>query len=285
MLKIERRHGDDGEPSLKLAGEISGPWVEELRRVTEAALAVAAPLRLDLSDVAFVDRDGVALLSHLGEREVTLVNCSAFVTELLGPAAMSAEPVGSLPSLTDSDYAAAIDRLMAEYSGRVYRLAYGITRNHSDAEEVMQDVFLTVLKKGDTFEGRSKLSSWIYRVTTNAAYNKRRGKRYEVEVPIGEHLPRFEPDGRRSGTHAYLVADWSRDPEHSALAGETRRVLEHALDTLPSHYRAVLVLRDVEDLSNEQVADILGESVGSVKSRLHRARMAVREQLTQHLAG
>ena len=81
------------------------------------------------------------------------------------------------------------------------------------------------------------------------------------------------------------MTDWSRDPEHSALAGETRRVLERALDTLPAHYRAVLVLRDVEDLSNEQTAEILGESVATVKSRLHRARMALREQLTRYPAG
>jgi RNA polymerase sigma-70 factor, ECF subfamily len=181
--------------------------------------------------------------------------------------------------------AAALERLMKEYSGHVFRLAYGITRNHADAEEIVQDVFVTILYKGDTFDGRSALSTWIYRVTANAALNKRRGKRYEVEVPIEEHLPRFGTDGRRSGAHAYLVADWSRDPEHSAFAGETRRMLARALDTLPPHYRAVLVLRDVEDLSNEQVADILGESVESVKSRLHRARMALREQLTQHLAG
>ena len=83
MLKIERRQTDDGGLSLKLAGEIRGPWVEELRRVTEAVLAAAVPLRLDLLDVAFVDRDGVVLLARLARRDVTLVNCSAFVTELL----------------------------------------------------------------------------------------------------------------------------------------------------------------------------------------------------------
>ena len=114
--------------------------------------------------------------------------------------------------------------------------------------------------------------------------NKRRGKRREVEVPIDDLLPRFEVDGHRSGDRAYLVADWSQDPERALLEGERRQVLETALDRLAPHYRAVLVLRDVEELSNEQVAEILGESVGSVKSRLHRARMALREQLTQQFA-
>ena len=195
---------------------------------------------------------------------------------------MIAGSSGSLAQARAGD-AAALERLMEEYSGRVFRLAYGITRNHADAEEVVQDVFVTVLKKGDSFEGRSALSTWIYRVTANAALNKRRGKRREVEISIDEQLPTFQPDGHRSGGRAYLLTDWSQDPERAALAGETRRVLERGLDALPPRYRAILVLRDVEDLSNEQVAVVIGESVASVKSRLHRARMALREQLTRHL--
>jgi RNA polymerase sigma-70 factor (ECF subfamily) len=154
----------------------------------------------------------------------------------------------------------------------------------ADAEEVVQDVFLTILHKGDTFEGRAAVSTWVYRITANAALNKRRGKRREVEVPVEEHLPAFEADGHRSGDRSYLLADWSQDPERAALVGETRRVLERGLEALPAHYRAILVLRDVEDLSNEEVAEVIGESVASVKSRLHRARMALREQLTRELA-
>jgi ABC-type transporter Mla MlaB component len=83
MLKIERRHAEGHGLALKLVGEIRGPWVDELQRITEAALGAATPIRLDLSDVSFVDRAGVVLLSRLAERDVTLVNCSAFVTELL----------------------------------------------------------------------------------------------------------------------------------------------------------------------------------------------------------
>ena len=197
---------------------------------------------------------------------------------------MTLEPRRSLQGHMNDDDIAAVDRLIVEHSGRVYRVAYSITGNHADAEEVTQDVFLTILRKGDTFEGRSKLSTWIYRVTANAAFNKRRGKRRQHEVSIDDHLPRFSLDGHRSGDRTYLVADWSRDPERSALAGETRRVLQRALDALPPHYRAVFVLHDVEELANEEVAEALGESVASVKSRLHRARMALREQLTRHFA-
>lgn len=178
--------------------------------------------------------------------------------------------------------AEAIERLLAAYGDRVFRLAHGITRNEADAEEVVQDVFVTVFRKHGSFEGRSALSSWIYRITMNAALNRRRGKRQEVETSLDADLPAFLADGHRAGDRAYLLADWSETPEAAVLSGESRAVLRRAIDGLPDHYRAVLVLRDVEGLSNEEVAAAVGDSVSSVKSRLHRARMIVREQLTRH---
>lgn len=179
---------------------------------------------------------------------------------------------------------AALEALAERYGPRIYRLAFGITRNQADAEEVLQDVLLTLARKGGSFEGRSALGSWIYRITTNVALNKRRGKRLEVETSLEDLLPTFKPDGHRAGDRAFLLADWSQSPEEELLSGERRRLLERALDGLPEHYRAVLVLRDVEGLSNESVAELLDESVPSVKSRLHRARMVLREQLTLALA-
>jgi len=179
---------------------------------------------------------------------------------------------------------AALEDLMERYTSRVFRVARGITRTDADAEEVVQDVFLTLARKIDGFEGRAALGTWIYRVTTNAALLKRRGKRAQLEVSLEEHLPAFKEDGHREGDRSFLLADWSRTPEAELLDGEARAVLSRAIDAMPETYRAVLVLRDVEELSNEEAAEILGESVSSVKSRLHRARMALREQLTRHLA-
>jgi RNA polymerase sigma-70 factor (ECF subfamily) len=178
----------------------------------------------------------------------------------------------------------ALETLMRQYGNTVYRLAHGITRSAADAEEVTQDVFLTVLRKGASFEGRAALGSWIYRVTANAALNKRRGKARQLETFLEDALPQYRDDGHRDGDRTFLLADWSASPEHTLLSGEARAVLAAAIDALPDRYRAVLVLRDVEELSNEQVAEMIGESVASVKSRLHRARMALRELLTRHLA-
>ena|SRR5690242_3403654 len=172
---------------------------------------------------------------------------------------------------------------MTRYSGRVYRLAYGITRNTADAEEVVQDVFVQIIHKGGGFEGRAALSSWIYRITTNLSLNKRRGKRRELETSLDELLPTYLPDGHRAGERAFVLADWSATPERELLSGESRRILEAAIDRLPEHYRAVLVLKDVEELSGEEVAEIVGDTVAAVKTRLHRARMALRELLTRGL--
>jgi RNA polymerase sigma-70 factor (ECF subfamily) len=183
----------------------------------------------------------------------------------------------------------ALETLMSEYATRVFRLAFGITRNSADAEEVVQDVFFTVFTRHESFEGRSALTTWMYRITANKAINKRRGKRHEVETSLETMLegalPTYLPDGHREGPREFVRADWSPTPEREALSGEARAVLSRAIDNLPANYRAVLVLRDVEELSNEEVADILGESVASVKSRLHRARMALREQLTRYFTG
>ena len=180
--------------------------------------------------------------------------------------------------------ASALEALMERYASRVFRVARGIARTDADAEEVVQDVFLALARKIDSFEGRAQLSTWIYRVATNAALLKRRGKRVQLEVSLEEHLPTFKEDGHRDGPRDYVLADWSRTPESELLDGEARTVLARAIDQLPDTYRAVLILRDVEELSNEETARILDESVGSIKSRLHRARMALREQLTRHLA-
>ena len=120
-------------------------------------------------------------------------------------------------------------------------------------------------------------------MATNAALLKRRGKRAQLEVSLDEHLATFREDGHREGARSYLVADWSRTPEAELLDNEALAVLRNTIDRLPEPYRAVLVLRDVEELSNEEAAQILGDSVASIKSRLHRARMALREQLTRHL--
>ncbi len=179
----------------------------------------------------------------------------------------------------------ALEILMERHAARVYRVAFGITRNDADAEEVVQDVFLSLFEKIAAFEERAALGTWLYRVATNTALLRRRGKRLELEVSLEDQLPTFREDGHRAGERSFLLADWSASAEDGLLSDETRALVRRSIDMLPPHYRAVVMLRDVEELSNEETAEILGEPVSSVKSRLHRARMALREQLTHVMSG
>jgi RNA polymerase sigma-70 factor (ECF subfamily) len=178
----------------------------------------------------------------------------------------------------------ALEPLMERFASRVYRVAHGVTGNAADAEEVVQDVFLTLFRKAASFEGRAALGTWLYRIAVNTALNKRRGKRSQVEEPLEDHLPRYTADGHREGDRSFLLADWSQMPDEVLLSREGRGIVRAAVECLPAHYRVVLVLRDVEGLSSEEVAEIVGDSIASVKSRLHRARMALREQLTRTYA-
>jgi RNA polymerase sigma-70 factor (ECF subfamily) len=189
----------------------------------------------------------------------------------------------SLVERLQSGEAAALEGLIERHGSRVYRLAYQITRNEADAQEVVQDVFLAVFRKIHTFEGRAALGSWLYRVATNTALLKIRSRRTDREISLESQLPSFLPDGHRAGDPATLNADWSQSPEAELLSRETRDILSRAIEGLPDQYRTVLVLRDVEGFSNEEVAEMVGETTPAVKSRLHRARMVLREELTRHL--
>jgi RNA polymerase sigma-70 factor, ECF subfamily len=125
------------------------------------------------------------------------------------------------------------------------------------------------------------LATWIYRTTVNTALNKRRGKRFESETSLATLLPTYEDDGHRKGDRSFLLADSSSLPDEAPLSLDGRRTIARTLDALPASYRAMVVMRDVERLSNEETAPALGDSVSSVKSRLHRARMAMREIVTR----
>ena len=171
----------------------------------------------------------------------------------------------------------AADRLVATYGDRAYRLAVRITGNEQDAEEAVQDAFWSVVRKIDTFRGDSAFGSWVYRIVSNGAYEKiRRRPQAFVDISLDEVLPPFNEDGR----HAGVLRDWSSSLDDPAVQTELRGVLSSAVSELPAHYRAVTVLYDVEGLSMAEVADALGITVGTAKTRAHRARLLLRKRLS-----
>jgi len=173
----------------------------------------------------------------------------------------------------------AVEALFDRYHGKVYGLAMSILKNKSDAEEASQDVFLTVVRKADRFRGNSALYSWIYRICVNACLMRlRKGRRTET-VPIEEFLPVFT----KEGAHARPVEDWSREIERRMLDKELGQVIKRFTDELSEKYRMVFVLSDVEGLSNEETAQVLDLTIPAVKSRLHRARLYLRERLSRYL--
>jgi len=169
----------------------------------------------------------------------------------------------------------AAEALITAYGNRAYRLAVRITGNAEDAEEVVQDAMLNVVRKIDTFRGESAFGSWFYRIVSNAAYGRRRPQA-SIELPLEEVLPAFDERGRHPG----LFRDWSSSLDDPAGQRQLREVLTSAIDALPPHYRAVIVLRDVEGLSTTEVADVLGIAVPTAKTRIHRARLVLRKRLS-----
>ena len=178
--------------------------------------------------------------------------------------------------------ATAAESLLATFGDRAYRLAIRISGNPQDAEEAVQDAFCNVVRKIDTFRGDAALGSWIYRITANAAYQKlRSGARRRHEISLDDILPTFHEDGH----HADPIVDWSTELDDPALQSELRSVLTSALEELPDHYRAVIILHDVEALSMAEVADCLNITVPTAKARAHRARLLLRQRLAGFMAG
>jgi RNA polymerase sigma-70 factor (ECF subfamily) len=151
-----------------------------------------------------------------------------------------------------------------------------------DAEEVAQETLLKVFESFETLREPEHLKAWVFRIARNACFMKRRKSVYAPthELSLDDLLPAFEGEGER---RSLQIADWSALPDSQVLNSELREVLRQAISDLPELYKAVILLRDVEELSTEETAQILGVGTDVVKTRLHRARLAVRQKLDGYL--
>ena len=172
----------------------------------------------------------------------------------------------------------AFEELLGRHQQRVMRVVLSILKEPMDAEEVAQDVFLTVFEKIDHFRGDSSFSTWLHRVAVNAALMRRRKSKADRSVPLDDVMPSFDERGHL----AVDIADWSQQAGDPVLAREAGEVIEAAVEKLDEMYRTVFALRDVPGFSTEETAEILELSVPVVKSRLHWARLFLRRELAEY---
>jgi RNA polymerase sigma-70 factor (ECF subfamily) len=169
----------------------------------------------------------------------------------------------------------AYETLVRETSGRLLAVARRLLRDEDEARDAVQEAFLAAFRSIDRFHGTARLSTWLHRITVNAALMRLRRRSSRPEESIEELLPKFLADGH----HARPAAEWSLPPDHSLAMRELRLQVRGAIDRLPETYRTVLLLRDIEGLSTGETAKLLGASENAVKIRLHRARQALRTLL------
>ncbi|NQT63000.1 MAG: sigma-70 family RNA polymerase sigma factor [Candidatus Marinimicrobia bacterium] len=167
-------------------------------------------------------------------------------------------------------------QLVTMYSSRIYNLGLRMLRNNEDAEDMLQETFITAFQKIHTFKGKSSFYTWIYRIGVNIALGKlRKQSRMQISYSIQE--PDFE------NLHGLKIADWPEHIETKVSDEEFKIALKVALDDLDEKYRSVFVLRDLEELSTAKTAEILELSESNVKVRLMRARLFLRDRMTSFL--
>ena len=169
----------------------------------------------------------------------------------------------------------AFDELVVRYRDKVYRLSFKILRNEDDAAEALQDAFTSAFRGLKNFKSESTFSTWLYRVATNASLMKYRKRR-------DDHLSLEQSQSAQRDAEPLAIPDWSQQPLEELLDAETRQVMEEGLRRLPEDLRTVFILRDEDGHSNAEVAELLDLSVAAVKSRLHRARIALRDRLDRY---
>jgi RNA polymerase sigma-70 factor (ECF subfamily) len=175
----------------------------------------------------------------------------------------------------------AFEELVGRHQERIYRLAARMTGSQSDAQEVVQEALLSAWKNLPSFEGKAQFGSWLYRITANEALMLLRSRRRHPEVSVDEVGAAVVDEATRQALTRYGAGiDWSRRPDDQFQSNELQRHIQAAVDALPETSRQVFIIRDVEGLSTEETADVLGLSVPAVKTRLHRARLALRDAIS-----
>ncbi len=192
--------------------------------------------------------------------------------------AASPDDEGELLAALRAGDDAAYRSLVMTHTPALLTVARRILSSEEDARDAVQEAFVSAFKSIARFEGGSKLSTWLHRIAVNAALMKLRSRKRSQETSIEELLPTFRDDG-----HASQPSSRWRDAAAEAQRREVRDLVRQSIDRLPEIYRTVLLLRDIEEYSTEETAELLEINANAVKTRLHRARQALRSLLDPHM--
>ncbi len=285
MMRITEIEGDDRVARLRVEGDITQRTVGELNASSASYLGGQRTLLLDVSGVRFVDPTGVEVLRDLEPRGAVLIGCSGFLRELLrsdaaddGVGAEVDDGEAALVAALRRGEDAAFEQLVRTYGGRMLATARRILKSEDDARDAVQEAYLSAFKAVDRFSGNAKLSTWLHRIVVNAALMRVRHRRRKPEECIDDLLPRFDEHG-----------DWASGmpagdlPVDLLQRREIRQSVRACIELLPETYRTVLLLRDIEELDTDEVADLLDITPNAVKIRLHRARQALRTILEREV--
>lgn len=181
----------------------------------------------------------------------------------------------------------AFEALVRKHQRRVYAVALGILKNAAEAEEVAQETFLSAFEHLDGFRGDARFSTWLYRVASNHALMKLRKKRPDPQGDLADLEPQLSRAATRTeGTSPFdALSLWARRPDEAAAANEVQDALEAALDELEPNDRALLLLRSIDDVSHDTLAEMFQSTAPAIKSRLHRTRLHLRALLDERLRG
>ncbi len=173
---------------------------------------------------------------------------------------------------------ASYEILVKRYESRIFYHCLKFLGNHEDAEDVLQESFLKAFRALDSFRGDAAFPTWLYKIATNGCLLKIRQRKRRDAYSLDEPIETGDSFIQRE------LADWSNDPALQVDGDEVRQIIDMAINNLPDDKRIVLVLKDIENMPNKEIGELLGISLSAVKSRLHRARLVLRSKLNDYLS-
>jgi RNA polymerase sigma-70 factor (ECF subfamily) len=287
MMRITRIVADERGETLRVEGRLTHETVEELRMACESVLTERRSLELEVSGLQYVDPTGVALLHGLERNGTRLDGRSGFLGELLKDRdqatatrpAIASDGDDALVARLRSGDPRAFEAVVRQYGGRMLATARRFVGTDEEARDVVQEAYLAAFRAIDSFAGAARLSTWLHRIVVNAALMKLRTRRRRPEESLDDLMPRFD----ETGQWAEPTSHWDASIDSLFERHERRAMVRAAIDRLPASYRTVLMLRDIEELDTDEAASMLGVTPNAVKTRLHRARQALRTLLEREL--